>query len=472
MSLSVVPLCVLAAAVASSQPPPFDLAPPAVRSPSAAPLEPEIFDRLTFHRPPKPLAPGATTNDWPHLLGPAFDLNADESPLLATWPAGGPLPVWEIERGLGHAAPTIAGDYLVFHHRLGEKEVVECVHPETGKRYWIRELDVKHGVSYGVADAPRASPTIDGEFVYTIGVASHLRCIHLATGTVVWKRDLQSEFGVPHGFFGKGGSPLIHEDKLILNLGAEKDRCVAAFDKLKGTLVWNSTHGWGASYASPMTATLHGKRRILVFAGGQSEPTHGGLLCIDPAQGAITGSVPWRPDMFASVNAASPVAIGNRIFITEAYGNGGAFIDIAPDFSAKLFRTAPGFGSQFSTPVHHEGFLYGFDGQSDPGASLVCYEAATGNEIWRDRAIAIGRGSLLRINDSFLCVGEHGELLKLDLSPRGARVLVESRLFEAPESFTAPVVCRGLLYICQNGRDLKTGAPPRLICYDLRGGKK
>jgi len=31
-----------------------------------------------------------------------------------------------------------------------------------------------------------------------------------------------------------------------------------------------------------------------------------------------------------------------------------------------------------------------------------------------------------------------------------------------------PVLSRGLLYVAQNTRDLLTGAPPRLLCYDLR----
>ena len=77
------------------------------------------------------------------------------------WP-GGPedlSPVWEVERGMGHAAPVIAAGYLVFIHGMDGKEIVECLHPENGKRYWVHETEVTFKHSYGVADSPRASPT-------------------------------------------------------------------------------------------------------------------------------------------------------------------------------------------------------------------------------------------------------------------------------------------------------------------------
>jgi hypothetical protein len=42
-------------------------------------------------------------------------------------------------------------------------------------------------------------------------------------------------------------------------------------------------------------------------------------------------------------------------------------------------------------------------------------------------------------------------------------------LFAARESWTLPVLSRGLLYVVQNTRDLVNNIGPRLLCYDLRG---
>jgi outer membrane protein assembly factor BamB len=156
--------------------------------------------------------------------------------------------------------------------------------------------------------------------------------------------------------------------------------------------------------------------------------------------------------------------VGNAAFVTESYTEGGAMIDIAADGSATLRWQAGRFGSQFTTPVAHDGHLYGVSGQA--GTELVCHEIKSGREMWRDpvnlEGARLGRAGLLRIDGAFLCLGAQGNLLWLDLTPQGAKILSQTRLFAAPETWGVPTVCRGLLYVNQNAM----GA--RLICYDLR----
>lgn len=169
--------------------------------------------------------------------------------------------------------------------------------------------------------------------------------------------------------------------------------------------------------------------------------------------------------MFASVNAASPVVAGDAVFVTESYTEGGALVDFAADGTAKLRWKAERFGSQFTTPVAHEGYLYGVDGTA--GTEIVCYEIKSGREMWRDsmdlQGARLGRASLLHIDGAFLCLGAQGTLLWLDLSPKGAKTLSKAQLFRAPETWGVPPVSRGLLYVNRNAFG------PRLICYDLRG---
>jgi hypothetical protein len=77
--------------------------------------------------------------------------------------------------------------------------------------------------------------------------------------------------------------------------------------------------------------------------------------------------------------------------------------------------------------------------------------------------VALGRGSLLRVDNRFLCLGENGTLLWLDLSPdSGAKVLAKAQLFYAPETWAPPVVSHGRLYVNQN----ELGS--RLICYRFK----
>jgi hypothetical protein len=78
------------------------------------------------------------------------------------------------------------------------------------------------------------------------------------------------------------------------------------------------------------------------------------------------------------------------------------------------------------------------------------------------------RGSLLSVDGQYLCLGEVGHLLWMDLTPKGYKELARSWLFAARESWALPVLSKGLLYVVQNTRDILSGAPPRLLCYDLR----
>ena len=74
--------------------------------------------------------------------------------------------------------------------------------------------------------------------------------------------------------------------------------------------------------------------------------------------------------------------VGNAVFVTESYTEGGALVDFAADGTAKLRWKAERFGSQFTTPVAHEGYLYGVSGTG--GTEIVCYEVKSGREMWRD----------------------------------------------------------------------------------------
>ncbi len=435
---------------------------------------PKPFDRLTFHAAPKVLASGAVTADWPRFLGPTDDCHTPEAPLLKAFPPEGPAIVWEVARGNGHPTPTVAGDYLVHIHEIRGEEIVECLHPETGQRYWQFSQPVTLKSNFGVRDAPRCSPVIDtaSGLVFSLGVNSHLQATELATGKAVWSTNLDRDLGPAPFFFGRGSAPLVLGDLLVLNAGAP-GACVVAFDKLTGQVKWKTPHEWNASYASPVAGEVNGQSRVFVFAGGNVDPPHGGLLSVNPADGKIDDAVPWRSFEWASVNAASPVLAGpNRVFISEHYGRGGAMIEFDSSFKASFAWKAPAFECRFQTPVYHEGLLFGFD---DAG-TLLCYDAATGQEKWtegftgltvpfngRELRVNLSKANLLHADGAFLALSESGTLLWLDLSASGAKVLSIAQLFYAPETWSLPALSKGLLYVVQSQQE------QRLICYDLRG---
>ena len=141
-------------------------------------------------RKPKPLPRGAVTHDWVSFLGPSHNAVSTETRLSRVLP---PPLVWEFPKGTGYASPAVAGQRLVFIHRLADEEIVECLHPETGSSLWRVRYPTAFEDRYGYNNGPRASPVIDLQRVYTIGAEGKLHCLELMTGTVVWRRDLRAD---------------------------------------------------------------------------------------------------------------------------------------------------------------------------------------------------------------------------------------------------------------------------------------
>ncbi len=471
----------LSAAAATFQ----DPAPPGVLSPAPrSAVIAKSHPRVTYHQAPKALSGAAKVHDWKTFLGPSHNLVSSETHLLKEFPAGGPALVWEMETGAGYSAPAIQGDRLVYLHRMGDQEIVEALDPDSGELYWSFSYPTDFSDRYGYSNGPRASPVIDEDRVYVYGAQAKLHCLRLRDGALLWKRDIQAEFDIPQDFFGVAPTPLVEGDLLIVTIGAPGGPTVAAFDKLTGRLKWGAGDEWGAGYASPIPADVHGKRVIFVFAGGESHPPTGGLMLIDPTDGSIYSTFPWRSRTYESVNAASPVIIGNRVLISATYRTGAAMLDIAPDMTVKQAWTSDDFDLHWTTAIADGDYLYAFPGRNEPDASLAAINIKTGEIAWdeviewqetvsvngteRDLYLSPFRGSLLKVDGRYLALGEQGQLLWLSLSPQGPKVLSKTTLFLSRQSWTPPVISRGLLYITQNERDFISGKGPRLLCYDLR----
>lgn len=473
----------------------LDPAPPKMnRLPPMDASKAKEHPQVKFFAAPKPLAKGAVTHEWKWFMGPTHDWHSTETMLQKKFPEGGPKKVWELSRGNGYSSPSIQGEYLVYPHRLRNDVVIECLHPQTGKLYWQFKYPTSYQDRLGYSNGPRASPVIDGERVYTLGAKGELHCLQLKTGRVIWQRNINQEFGVRQDFFGTVATPLLYGQKLIINLGAAGGPNVIAIDKLSGRVVWKSGKRWGPSYASPVPGVVHGKPRVFIFAGGESEPPSGGLISLDPDFGKIDFEFPWRSRSYESVNASCPVVIGNSVFISASYRTGSALLNLKPDFSFETAWTIADrehntdedqLGLHWNTPIHKDGYLYGFDGRNEPDASIVCVDVKAGKVVWRETpeweeeltfngqkekiTVSTLRGSLLAVDGHFLAICELGHLLWLDLTPKGYREIDRHWLFAARETWAPPVISQGLLYVTQNTLDVKSRSRPRLICYDLRG---
>jgi outer membrane protein assembly factor BamB len=254
-------------------------------------------------------------------------------------------------------------------------------------------------------------------------------------------------FSVPKGFFGAAGSPLVEDGRVLANVGGPKAGIVA-FEAKTGKVLWTATED-AASYSSPVAATIGGRRHALFF-------TRAGLVGLDPATGAVRFRRAWRSRSAASVNAASPVVVGDLIFISAEYGPGAGVLRVSGDMVADVWSSDEALSNHYATSVFQDGYLFGFHGRQEFGQSFRAVEFKTGKVRWSEDRF--GAGTVTLAGNRLLILRERGELIVAAASPDRFQVLARGQIL--PGVVRAyPAVSDGFLF----ARNENT-----LICLDLR----
>jgi outer membrane protein assembly factor BamB len=402
-----------------------------------------------------PLLQAATPNaasDWPQFLGPTRDDVYAGTDLADTWPADGLKPVWKKDVGSGWSGPVVSGGKLILFHRLGDKETVECLDAGSGKPIWSGDYPTAYVDSFGFDNGPRSTPTIVDGRVYTFGAEGMLTCWDINNGKQIWQVNTREQYHSDKGFFGMVCSPLVEGDAVILNVGGTRGKNegagVAAFDKTDGHLLWKATNH-EAGYSSPVVATIGGQRRVLSL-------TRGGLVDLDPKTGDVRSIFPFRSRSEASVNAASPVVVGDQVFITATYGTGATLLKLDGAKPQAVWANDDSLSAHYATPVYKDGYLYGFHGRQEQGASFRCIELKTGAVKWsRDH---VGAGTVMLAGDDLLILHERGELIRAAASPDAFKLKSRAKILE-PEVRAYAALAGGYYY----ARDTQ-----KLVCIDLR----
>jgi outer membrane protein assembly factor BamB len=389
----------------------------------------------------------AAAADWPQFLGPTRDGRSPETGLLRSWLRRGPPRLWEKPLGAGFSGPAVADDHLIVFHRQGGSELVDCLEPATGKEQWRFASPTQYQDDFGMDEGPRATPLIADGKVFTLGAEGQLHCLELASGRKLWERNLGADYRPRKGFFGVATSPLLEQGKIIINVGGA-GAGIVAFDAATGQEAWRATDD-EASYASPVAATLAGVRQIVAF-------TREGVVLLDPQTGAVRFRKRWRSRINASVNAASPLVVGDDVFFSACYGTGALLLRVRAVGADTVWKSDTVMSNHYSTCVHHDGYLYGFDGRQEEGARLRCIELATGNVRWTSERG--GCGSMILAEGNLITLTEHGELLLVRATPERYDEMAYAPVLERP--------CRSPIALA-DGR-LFTRAPKKLVCWNLK----
>ncbi len=265
-------------------------------------------------------------NDWPQWRGPNRDGISAERGLLKDWPASGPPLAWRATgAGEGYSSFATSNGRLYTMGARGDTEYVIAFDQASGKRLW----ESAHGrrFSNDRGDGPRATPTIEGDRVYAYGASGDLSVLEAGTGKIIWTINVLKQFGGRNITWGLSESPLVLEDRILINAGG-RGASVVALKKTDGSVIWRS-QGDQPGYSSAVVHKMGNITEAIFFTATRAMGVE-----------VSTGRLLWSYGQVANnvANIATPIVQGNRVFVSSAYDTGGALLELTPDGSRESVR--------------------------------------------------------------------------------------------------------------------------------------
>ena len=368
----------------------------------------------------------ASAADFPRFLGPDGTAVLPAVHLDPDWESRPPRELWRRPLGAGWSGFATCGDHAVTLEQRGDEEIVACYDLATGADEWAVAVAARHQTVLGGV-GPRSTPTIHDGVVFTTGATGWLHAIDGATGRVVWRKDVLADLGIDpaaHALavaWGRAGSPLVVDDLVVVPGGGPREGgavAMVAYDRTDGKRRWTAGDRQIA-YASPVLATLAGRRMIITVNEGEAAG-------YDPADGALVWRCEWPGHSSSDANCSQPVPLDDRRFLlTKGYGLGAALFQVADPAASPwaieaVWRENGILKTKFTNVVHREGHVYGL---SD--GILECVAVTDGRRAWKGGRY--GQGQVLLagdplVGDLLMVQAESGEVVLVEASPTAHRV--------------------------------------------------
>jgi outer membrane protein assembly factor BamB len=386
-------------------------------------------------------------DDWAQWRGPNRNGVSAETGWLAKWPADKPPKVaWRANVGKGHSAVSVANGRAYTMGWDGQRDGIFCFDTATGRLLWKQSYPCADIVQWS---GPRATPTVDGDTVYTLGQHGQLLAWNALTGQSLWTLQLPESYQ-PDVDYGFAWSPLVQNDLLLLAAGKRG----LALHKRDGTFAWGNDGQHGAC-ASPVPYLHAGQRGVALITTepGRDSVT---LVGVDPQTGReLWRHGPWREKWGAA--CVDLLIADGKIFITtsEQYPRCARYSlrdgKLTEDWSNKSLNIYTGGCVLLNNHIY----------AVNRTGILKCLDWNTGAEKWAQRGFG-GHGTLIAADGKLLVQSSQtGELIVVEATPHAYRELRRAKLFSGkPDTFTAPVLANGRLY-CRSYEG-------EIVCLDLR----
>ena len=174
---------------------------------------------------------------------------------------GGEQLLWRQKLSPGHSTPCVFGSRIFVTTYENKKLATVALSRDTGEILWTRVAPATRLELFHKSSSPAvAAPACDGQRVYTFFGSYGLLCYDL-DGRQVWAEEL----GPFQDEFGANSSPILVDNKVILNQDHDTGSYLLALDSATGKAVWKVERpGFTRSYATPVVWDVAGKKQLII----------------------------------------------------------------------------------------------------------------------------------------------------------------------------------------------------------------
>jgi outer membrane protein assembly factor BamB len=389
--------------------------------------------------------------DWPWIYGPRRDHTSDQKGLLRSWPKEGPRVLWSVPMEAGFGGPAVGGGrvYLLDRdEKVGDK--LRVLDLASGRELWTFAYPSPGAFMFA---GSRTTPTLDGEFVYTVGPMGDLYAISTKTQKPVWQKNIWKDFGgdaeLPRWAIVQ--NPLIYGDLLIVAPQTGKAG-VVAYDKVTGAMKWQSPALSGTTgYVTPSIVKIAGEDHLVMVTasvGRGRTARDGAVVGLEPRSGKVL----WSYGGWQCPIPVPPVvdAGEGRVLITGAYSAGTAMIKVEKKgnrYTVTELFTNPDFGAHTQPPVLFQNHFYSHYTINERSDGLVAM-TMDGKVTWKtDQTPPFVRGGMILAEDLLLMTDGNTKLYLVEPNPKEFKPLASAVILEEGDNWAPLALVDGKLLV-------------------------
>lgn len=267
---------------------------------------------------------GPALREWTRFHGPDGTGFVPGGKVPVEWNATtGKNICWKLPVPLpGLSSPVIVGDRLIVTGGDSKAQRVYAIDRNKGAILWEKEVACERNftaddvqIDRGVGHAA-PTPATDGETIVVLFATGDLAAFDLE-GKPIWARNL----GKPESFFGLAASPVLGEGRIFLQFPGKDKVEMMALDQKSGKTLWSvSPKDMEESWSSPLFIDTGKRKEVVVLAAP-------GFSAYDPATGkqlwraeGVQGQIGPSPLFLA--DTVYGVQAGSAMLAIRAGGDG------------------------------------------------------------------------------------------------------------------------------------------------------